>query len=56
MIIFFNIFLRIKLGNCFVLFCLAAEPSPGFNFHLAMYGDMEEEVIINLYQDFVCQL
>ena len=26
------------------IFYLAAEPSPGFNFNIAMYGDNEEEV------------
>lgn len=26
------------------MFHLAAEPSPGFNFNIAMYGDNEEEV------------
>ena len=26
------------------IFHLAAEPSPGFNFNIAMYGDNEEEV------------
>ena len=38
----FTTFNFIILKN--VLFVPAAEPSPGFNFNIAMYGDREEEL------------
>ena len=31
-------------SSCFIFYFSAAEPSPGFNFNIAMYGDQDEEL------------
>jgi hypothetical protein len=38
-----------KLNFTVYIIFSAAEPSPGFNFNLAMYGDTEEEVSPNIH-------